>query len=191
MVFVLFRTLNHGRVEIGVHIADVSHFVKPNSPTDQEAQSRSTSIYLADRRYDMLPSILSVGLCSLLSNVDRLVIGMQWFNNMLSHYVCIFHMSRYAVSVLWKLDSDYQVKSVWYGRTIIRSKYKLAYEVYTYNLCAMVVILTSKYYYVSQEMLYMYIPTAWMGEWSVYQLSIFVNNALTFFFIHSFCCQVN
>ena len=54
-----------------MHIADVSHFIKPGSLTDQEARLRSTTVYLADRRYDMLPGILSADLCSLLSNVDR------------------------------------------------------------------------------------------------------------------------
>ncbi|XP_064382954.1 DIS3-like exonuclease 1 [Halichondria panicea] len=99
------RRLENGCTELGVHIADVSHFVRPGSLTDEEAASRSTTIYLADRRYDMLPGILSADLCSLLSNVDR-----------------------YAVSVVWVLDSRYRVQKVWYGRTIIRSKYKLAYE---------------------------------------------------------------
>jgi len=67
------RKLKHGVTELGVHIADVSYFVTPGSLTDREAQSRSTTIYLADRRYDMLPAILSADLCSLLSNVDRCV----------------------------------------------------------------------------------------------------------------------
>ena len=63
--------LKRGMIELGVHIADVSHFVKPGSLTDIEARNRSTSVYLADRRYDMLPPVLSAHLCSLLSNVDR------------------------------------------------------------------------------------------------------------------------
>lgn len=54
-----------------MHIADVSYFVSPESLTDREARKRSTTVYLADRRYDMLPTILSANLCSLLSNVDR------------------------------------------------------------------------------------------------------------------------
>lgn len=66
-----FRQLKQGEIELGVHIADVSHFVKTGSLTDQEARKRSTTIYLADRRYDMLPAILSADLCSLLSEVDR------------------------------------------------------------------------------------------------------------------------
>lgn len=61
------RELANGNLELGVHIADVTHFVKPDSLTDMEAKSRSTTVYLADRRYDMLPGILSANLCSLIS----------------------------------------------------------------------------------------------------------------------------
>ncbi|XP_045397343.1 DIS3-like exonuclease 1 isoform X2 [Lemur catta] len=100
------RTLNNGNLELGVHIADVTHFVALNSYIDIEARTRATTYYLADRRYDMLPSILSADLCSLLGGVDR-----------------------YAVSVMWELDkTSYEIKKVWYGRTIIRSAYKLFYE---------------------------------------------------------------
>lgn len=65
------RPLPNGEVELGVHIADVSYFVLPDSLTDSEARERSTTVYMADRRYDMLPEVLSTDLCSLLSNVDR------------------------------------------------------------------------------------------------------------------------
>ena len=65
------RHLKKGVTELGVHIADVSHFVCPGTLTDREARRRSTSVYLADRRSDMLPPILSAHLCSLLSGVDR------------------------------------------------------------------------------------------------------------------------
>ncbi|XP_053574505.1 DIS3-like exonuclease 1 [Bombina bombina] len=101
------RALPTGHLELGVHIADVTHFVQPNSYTDIEARTRATTYYLADRRYDMLPLILSSDLCSLLGSVDR-----------------------FAVSVVWELDSrTYEIRRVWYGRTIIRSSYKLSYEV--------------------------------------------------------------
>ncbi|KAK7116248.1 DIS3-like exonuclease 1 [Littorina saxatilis] len=99
------RELENGNVELGVHIADVTFFVQPGSLTDREAQERSTTIYLADRRYDMLPGILSANLCSLISGKDR-----------------------YAVSVMWELTPKFEVVNVWYGRTIIHSKYKLFYE---------------------------------------------------------------
>ncbi|KAM6304566.1 DIS3-like exonuclease 1 [Podargus strigoides] len=100
------RTLPNGNLELGVHIADVTHFVAANSYTDVEARARATTYYLADRRYDMLPSVLSADVCSLLSGVDR-----------------------YAVSVLWELEKEsYEMLRVCYNRTIIRSAYKLAYE---------------------------------------------------------------
>ena len=100
------RILSNGKIELGVHIADVTHFVTPNSFTDQEAQRRATTVYLADRRFEMLPSLLSSNVCSLLGSVDR-----------------------YAVSVIWELDGkNYNVTNVWYGRTIIRSSYKMTYE---------------------------------------------------------------
>lgn len=63
--------MENGNLELGVHIADVTHFLKPGMQTDLEARSRATSVYLADRRYDMLPRVLSAELCSLLSEVDR------------------------------------------------------------------------------------------------------------------------
>ena len=58
-------------MELGVHIADVTHFVEAGLLNDMEARKRATTIYLADRRCDMLPAILSADLCSLLSEVDR------------------------------------------------------------------------------------------------------------------------
>ncbi|XP_008308916.1 DIS3-like exonuclease 1 [Cynoglossus semilaevis] len=101
------RCLADGKLfELGVHIADVTHFVKEGSLTDLEARSRATTYYLADRRYDMLPAVLSSDLCSLLGGVDR-----------------------YAMSVIWELDAHtLAVNKVWYGRTIIRSSYQLHYE---------------------------------------------------------------
>ncbi|KAJ8281234.1 hypothetical protein GJAV_G00065120 [Gymnothorax javanicus] len=93
-------------LELGVHIADVTHFVREGSLTDLEARSRATTYYLADRRYDMLPAVLSADLCSLLGGVDR-----------------------YAMSVIWHLDArSLAVRKVWFGRTLIRSSYQLHYE---------------------------------------------------------------
>ncbi len=100
------KKLKNGNLELGVHIADVTHFVAPDSLTDLEARARATTVYLADRRYDMLPSVLSGNVCSLLGGVDR-----------------------YAVSVMWELEpKTFKVLDVWYGRTVIRSSYKLFYE---------------------------------------------------------------
>ncbi|KAI8373200.1 uncharacterized protein BYT42DRAFT_61558 [Radiomyces spectabilis] len=99
------RELKDGRVELGVHIADVSYFVKERSLTDLEARARGTTVYLADRRFDMLPSVLSERVCSLRGNVDR-----------------------FAVSVLWTLDRSFNVKDIWFGRTLIRSSCEMEYE---------------------------------------------------------------
>lgn len=91
--------------EVGVHIADVSHFVKQHTALDHEAFDRGTSTYLCDRVIPMLPSLLCEELCSLNPGVDRL-----------------------AFSVIWKMDSAGNVKETWFGKTIIRSCAKLAYD---------------------------------------------------------------
>ena len=71
LAFAFLRKLKGGALELGVHIADVSHFVAAGSHLDREARQRATTLYLADRRYDMLPPVLSANLCSLLGGVDR------------------------------------------------------------------------------------------------------------------------
>ncbi|KAG0222836.1 hypothetical protein B0O80DRAFT_474034 [Mortierella sp. GBAus27b] len=99
------REIENGRMEFGVHIADVSYFVKENSLTDLEARARGTTVYLSDRRFDMLPKVLSEQLCSLRHHVDR-----------------------YAMSVIWTLDSEANVIDTWFGRTVIRSACEMEYE---------------------------------------------------------------
>ena len=101
------KLLGNGNAELGIHIADVTHFLDGAVLTDQEARRRATTVYLADRRYEMLPSTLSSNLCSLLGGTDR-----------------------YAVSVIAEiqLKPKYKFIKAWYGRTVIRSSYKLTYE---------------------------------------------------------------
>ncbi|EGD74365.1 hypothetical protein PTSG_06376 [Salpingoeca rosetta] len=99
------RRLDNGNIELSVHIADVSYFVTPNTFTDAEARARGTTVYLVNGRHDMLPVVLSADLCSLLADQDR-----------------------YAMSVFWELDSERNVVSTWFGRTVIRSSYQLHYE---------------------------------------------------------------
>ncbi|KAF9973845.1 DIS3 mitotic control [Actinomortierella ambigua] len=94
-----------GVIELGVHIADVSYFVAENGLTDLEARARGTTVYLSDRRFDMLPKVLSEQVCSLRHHVDR-----------------------YAMSVIWTLDAEANVLSTWYGRTVIRSACEMEYE---------------------------------------------------------------
>lgn len=74
------------RIQLGVHIADVTFFVKSNGNLDAEARRRSTSVYLADRRYDMLPGILSGDICSLWSEVDRYFIINPYYSIPVSPY---------------------------------------------------------------------------------------------------------
>lgn len=93
------------RYEIGVHIADVSHYVRAGTALDREARERGTSVYLVDRTIPMLPYILSNDLCSLNPNVDRL-----------------------AFSAVFELDGDGKVYSRWFGKSIIRSKMRFTYE---------------------------------------------------------------
>ncbi|KAK2197440.1 bifunctional Ribonuclease II-R/Nucleic acid-binding [Babesia duncani] len=73
-----FRRLPNGNLEFSVHIADVTHFVRPNSALDQEASQRCTTVYLVDRRTDMLPSLLTTNLCSLVANQNRLTFSVVW-----------------------------------------------------------------------------------------------------------------
>jgi len=94
-----------GTYEIGIHIADVSHFVRPGTSLDVEAIERSTSVYLVDRTIPMLPEVLSNDLCSLKPKVDRL-----------------------TMSVIITMDSHGKVLDAWYGRTIIRSDKRFTYE---------------------------------------------------------------
>lgn len=73
--------LPNGNIELGVHIADVSHFVRPDTAIDKEAAYRSTTVYLVDRRTDMLPGLLTENLCSLRSDVERLAFSVVWEMN--------------------------------------------------------------------------------------------------------------
>lgn len=122
-----WRRLPNGHVEVGVHIADVTHFLHEGTAMDEEAAKRSTSVYLVDRRINMLPQLLTENLCSIVQDEDR-----------------------YAFSILWEMediDDDaaaatavtngggkepprprrVKVHNEWYGKTIIRSRRALYY----------------------------------------------------------------
>ena len=99
------RTLDDGTIEVGVHIADVSFFVKPGTGLDKEAIDRATSVYLVDRTIPMLPEVLSNDLCSLKPDEDRL-----------------------AVSAVFTLDRDANIKDTWFGETVIHSDKRFTYE---------------------------------------------------------------
>ncbi|OAA61291.1 exosome complex exonuclease exoribonuclease [Niveomyces insectorum RCEF 264] len=100
------RPLPNGHVEVGVHIADVSHFVRPNTAMDLEASVRGTTVYLVDKRIDMLPMLLGTDLCSLKPYVER-----------------------FAFSVLWELEPDTAaVVGVRFTKSVIRSRAAFSYE---------------------------------------------------------------
>lgn len=99
------RTLPNGNTEVGVHIADVSFFVRPGTAIDTEARERATSVYLVDRTIPMLPEVLSTDLCSLNPNEDRL-----------------------ATSAVFELDANANVKGAWFGETAIHSDRRFTYE---------------------------------------------------------------
>jgi ribonuclease R len=97
--------INDNKIEVGVHIADVGHYVKPGSKLDEEAFKRATSVYLVDRCVPMLPERLSNGICSLKPHEDRL-----------------------AFSVIFTLDSDGKILDTWLGKTVIHSDRRYSYE---------------------------------------------------------------
>jgi ribonuclease R len=100
-----FRKLDNGNFEVGVHIADVTHYVKPNSRLEEEAFDRSTSVYLVDRTIPMLPERLSNDLCSLKPGEDKL-----------------------TFSAVFELDREAQIVNEWFGRTVIHSDRRFTYE---------------------------------------------------------------
>jgi len=97
--------LPNGNYEIGVHIADVTHFVRPNTEIDKEAARRCTTVYMVDRRTDMLPKLLTESLCSLVSDVER----------------CSF-------SVIFEIEPvNCTTVNIKFGKSIIRSRASLSY----------------------------------------------------------------
>ncbi len=99
------RKLDNGNWEVGVHIADVSHYVVPGTILDDEAYQRATSVYLVDRVVPMLPEVLSNDVCSLRPNEDK-----------------------YTFSAVFELNDKAEVKKEWFGRTVIHSDRRFTYE---------------------------------------------------------------
>ncbi len=99
------QKLANGKWEVGVHIADVTHYVTPNTLIEQEAESRATSVYLVDRVVPMLPERLSNGVCSLRPNEDKL-----------------------CFSAVFEIDDNANITAQWFGKTVIHSDRRFAYE---------------------------------------------------------------
>ena len=99
------KKLKNGNYEIGIHIADVSHYIKKDSILDKEAYKRGTSVYLVDRVVPMLPERLSNGICSLRPNEEKL-----------------------CYSAVFEIDDDANIRNEWFGRTIINSNRRFTYD---------------------------------------------------------------
>lgn len=99
-----YKKMSDNEYEVGIHIADVSHYLQIGTELDKEARKRGTSVYLVDRTIPMLPEALSNDLCSLVPNQDRL-----------------------CMSAVFILDKNAQVKESWFGKTVIHSQKRLTY----------------------------------------------------------------
>jgi ribonuclease R/exosome complex exonuclease DIS3/RRP44 len=106
-----FTTLANGKTEIGIHIADVSHYVQPNSILDEEAYDRATSVYLVDRVVPMLPEILSNGACSLRPQEEK-----------------------YTFSAVFTVNEKMEIEKEWFGKSVILSDHRFSYEEVQYIL---------------------------------------------------------
>jgi len=100
-----YRELDGGNIEIGVHIADVSHYVQPGTALDKEAYKRATSVYLPDRVLPMLPEKISNELCSLRPHEDK-----------------------FTMSCVFELNKSFEIESYWIGKTITHSNHRFTYE---------------------------------------------------------------
>ena len=100
-----FKVIDDDLFEVGIHIADVSHYVQPGGVLDEEALSRATSVYLVDRVVPMLPEVLSNGVCSLRP-----------------------HEEKYTFSAVFDITRKGRIKKEWFGKTVIYSNHRFAYE---------------------------------------------------------------
>lgn len=100
-----FKVLENGNYEIGIHIADVSHYLQEGTVLDDEAYNRATSVYLVDRVVPMLPEVLSNNACSLRPNEEK-----------------------YTFSAIFELDDKANIRNEWFGRSVIDSNERFAYE---------------------------------------------------------------
>src|SRR5690554_521867 len=100
-----FEKLKNGNIEIGIHIADVSHYVTPGNELDDEAYERATSVYLVDRVVPMLPEILSNNACSLRPNEEK-----------------------YTFSAVFEINDKAQIVNQWFGKTVTLSNARFSYE---------------------------------------------------------------
>ena len=132
-----FKILDNGNFEIGIHIADVSHYLQEGTILDDEAFNRATSVYLVDRVVPMLPEVLSNFACSLRPNEEK-----------------------YTFSAIFELDKNSNIKNQWFGRTVIDSNQRFSYEEAQYiietkeNVIPIQTSITGSSYKVSDEIVF-------------------------------------
>ncbi len=132
-----FKVLDNGNYEIGIHIADVSHYLQEGTILDDEAYNRATSVYLVDRVVPMLPEVLSNFACSLRPNEEK-----------------------YTFSAIFELDKKASIKNQWFGRTVIDSNQRFAYEEAQHiiqtkeNIIPLEISITGESYKVSDDIVY-------------------------------------
>lgn len=132
-----FKILENGNYEIGIHIADVSHYLQEGTILDDEAYNRATSVYLVDRVVPMLPEVLSNFACSLRPNEEK-----------------------YTFSAIFELDKKATIKSQWFGRTVIDSNQRFSYEEAQFiietkeNTIPLEISITGESYKVSDEIIF-------------------------------------
>jgi len=132
-----FKIVENGNYEIGIHIADVSHYLQEGTILDNEAYNRATSVYLVDRVVPMLPEVLSNFACSLRPNEEK-----------------------YTFSAIFELDKKANIKNSWFGRTVINSNQRFAYEEAQYiietkeNIIPIETSITGSAYKVSDEIVF-------------------------------------
>jgi ribonuclease R len=132
-----FKVLENGNYEIGIHIADVSHYLQEGTILDDEAYNRATSVYLVDRVVPMLPEVLSNFACSLRPNEEK-----------------------YTFSAIFELDKKTTIKNQWFGRTVIDSNQRFSYEEAQYiietkdNIIPLETSITGSSYKVSNEIVF-------------------------------------
>ncbi len=132
-----FKVLDNGNYEIGIHIADVSHYLQEGTILDDEAYNRATSVYLVDRVVPMLPEVLSNFACSLRPNEEK-----------------------YTFSAIFELDKKASIKNQWFGRTVIDSNQRFSYEEAQFiietkeNIIPLETSITGSSYKVSDEIVF-------------------------------------
>jgi ribonuclease R len=132
-----FKVLDNGNYEIGIHIADVSHYLQEGTILDDEAYNRATSVYLVDRVVPMLPEVLSNFACSLRPNEEK-----------------------YTFSAIFELNDKAVIKNQWFGRTVIDSNQRFAYEEAQFiietkeNIIPLETSITGESYKVSDDIVY-------------------------------------